>query len=1045
MLPIDSGEICDMSWKVAFALALIPVLAPAAAAGRPVFGSVVTIGGSASDIALDESRGVLYVANMGASVITVISTADNTVRSSINVLPFPGAIALSFDSQYLVVLHYCNQVPPPTTSPPCANQVTSIHLTDNSRRTFSVPDPPLGVAFLGSGQAVMITTTAILSLDPASGTTQVLDTIESLAETLPVAFATFPGQIVQAALVSSSDGTTVWGIASAGTATQLVFQLSGPSQRISASIYVSSPVLLPRISTASDGSYAMIGYALIGAGGVLKGRYPDALTAVNITGNAVDSANGIIYAQLPDSNQSAGPTATGSASPAGVPAMLIMDSDNLTFRDRISIPEDMVGRAVLNAAATVMYVVSESGVMVLPVGSLNSYHRLAAAQEDLFVATSFCGSGALSQSLTITDPGGGQTDFTVSTTQAGVTIVPASGTTPATVQVLVNPAMIPGFGGTTAISLTITSQSAVNWPKPVRLLLNNSDPGQRGTIVDQPGVLSDILSDEPRNRVYVLRQDTNQLLVFDATSFHLIATLRTATSPTMMAMTGDQKSLLVGSDDSQFLGVYDLNSLQAKAPIIMPGGHFARSIAVSNAAVLVLARNEGDPPGGQIDSIDFATRRATALFSLGVYGNDPINVSPTGVLTASPGGASVFLASPDGKVALYSASANTFVNSRHDLAALSGAFAASDYGSFIAGNYMLNASLVPTGLVSLAPAPTSGFIFVDQGGYMASAVTASAPGAMLRLVSPSAGAAAAPVILSEAPLLSTITSPASVAYGTYGSGSVSTHSLNAFTRTVAPVLPTGTLVVLSTSGFTVLAPNYANSVTTPSITAITSAADGTAAVASGELISIYGQNMSSASVGAVGLPLSSLLGNSCLGVNGSPIPLLYVSPSQINAELPFNLVGNATLSVHTPGGTSNNFLFTIQPTAPSVFLTGVAGPETGLATIFRDDNNQLVTPTNPLHPNDRVTIYLTGMGQTTPPGQAGRPAPFSPLAIAAVQPTLTLGGAALLVTYAGLSPGEVGVYQINATVPSVVPGGLSVPLAISQGSGGTTLNVRVVN
>ena len=170
-----------------------------------------------------------------------------------------------------------------------------------------------------------------------------------------------------------------------------------------------------------------------------------------------------------------------------------------------------------------------------------------------------------------------------------------------------------------------------------------------------------------------------------------------------------------------------------------------------------------------------------------------------------------------------------------------------------------------------------------------------------------------------------------------------------------------------------------------------------------------------------------------------------MSPGQINAQLPFNVVGSATLALHTPTGISNNFLFTIQPTAPSVFLTGVAGPETGLATIYRDDNSQFVTPTNPIHPGDLVTIYLTGMGQTSPAVAAGQPAPLNPLASALVQPVVTLGGAALSVTYAGLSPGEIGVYQINATVPSRAPEGLGIPLVITQGACITTLNVRVVN
>ena len=50
----------------------------------------------------------------------------------------------------------------------------------------------------------------------------------------------------------------------------------------------------------------------------------------------------------------------------------------------------------------------------------------------------------------------------------------------------------------------------------------------------------------------------------------------------------------------------------------------------------------------------------------------------------------------------------------------------------------------------------------------------------------------------------------------------------------------------------------------------------------------------------------------------------------------------------------------------------------------------------------------------------------------------------LTVLYAGLVPGEVGVYQINAVVPGGVPQGMSVPLVISQSGSSTTLNLRVV-
>jgi uncharacterized protein (TIGR03437 family) len=725
-------------------------------------------------------------------------------------------------------------------------------------------------------------------------------------------------------------------------------------------------------------------------------------------------------------------------------------------------PEDIVGRSILNAAGTVLYAISESGVMTLPVGNLNQYHRVAASQEDILIATNFCNQSNVTQPLTITDPGGGNTSFTITPSQAGVTVSPASGTTPATVQVSVSPTAFPGSSGTTAVTLQLSSGSAVNQPKSVRLLLNNPDPSQRGTVVDQPGVLSDILPDVARNRFYVLRQDMNQLLVFDGGSNSLLATLRTSTSPTMMSFSADTNYLLVGHNDSQLVRVYDLNALAeaASSPIVLPGGHFARSIAQSNGSTLVLARNEGGSPPGIVDSVNIAAQTATPLGTLGIYKNA---VSPTAVLTPSPNGSTILLASPDGNVMLYSAAADTFVASRQDLTSLSGAFAASSYNSYVVGNNIFNASLVPSGTLGAASTVSSGFAFTGAGGYMASAANSTGVGVIQQMSSLQTGSVK-PVAMVEAPLLptaivATTTTSTSTATGTGsgtaagtgtgtgtdGSGSASIYAAASFTRTVAPMPSAGTVVVLSTSGFTVLAASYDAAVAPPQIASLVSAADGTSSVAPGGLISVYGQQMSPVNMATSQIPLPTALADSCLSVNGSPVPLLFVSGQQINAQLPYNVSGNSSLTIHTPGGISNNYYFTVQSTAPSIFMSAAAGPQTGLATIVRMNNNQLVTATNPINPKDTIVIFLTGMGQTTPPILAGSAAPQSPLAVANVAPIVTLGGVALTVSYAGLSPDEVGVYQINATVPAGIPPGLSIPLTINQGGGATTLNVRVVN
>jgi uncharacterized protein (TIGR03437 family) len=142
---------------------------------------------------------------------------------------------------------------------------------------------------------------------------------------------------------------------------------------------------------------------------------------------------------------------------------------------------------------------------------------------------------------------------------------------------------------------------------------------------------------------------------------------------------------------------------------------------------------------------------------------------------------------------------------------------------------------------------------------------------------------------------------------------------------------------------------------------------------------------------------------------------------------------------------SDNYNLTIQPGAPGVFQVPVAGYDTLTPTIVRGDNQTFVTTSNPIHRGDSIAIYLTGLGQTSPALDAGVPAPSDPLAVTLTIPRVDLGGVALSVAYAGLTPGQIGVYQINATVPRNTPTGIAVPLRITQGSGTTSLAVRVVD
>ncbi len=1024
----------------ALAAALTWAAAPAAGAG---FGTVVSIGGHASDIALDETRGVVYAANFTANCIDVISMSDHTIQTTMSVAPQPGALALSSDGHYLLAAHYGDWTP----TDPQRNLLTLIDLTSAARQTFVMGAPPLGVAFVASGQALIVTTTGFVLFDPASGTMQTVTTFATLGtQALPTPSPAFPPQILGAALTASGDGYTVWGIGDAGTGAQVIFRCDahpGHAVQVYALAAQSAPPLLPRVSVNADGSLAMIGYAVFGVNfqnGVVLAQYPDAVASTLITGTAMDPVGGRVYAQIPDA---AHPFPGPPFTPTNFPVLSIMNAASLTVLDRLTIPEDITGRATLSSAGT-LYAISESGLMVLPVGAINQYPRLAAAQEDVLIQTNVCTKSVLSQPLTITDPGGNHTDFSISVNQSGVTVSPSSGVTPATVQISVDPTAFQNQTGTTAIPLTITSQTAVNLPQSVRLLVSNPSPDQRGTIINVPGHLSDMLADPVRNLVYLLRQDKNELLVYNGTTYTLTATLPTATTPTRMNFAADGQHLLVGYDNAQVVSVFDMNAMQQSATIGLPFGHYARSLAASSVATLAVARTSpassatggvspwvggiSGAPGAVVDGLDLNALVATQLPSLGIWTN---SVTADAALAPSldanqPGSPSawILLAEANGDVTLYSAAANTFVAERKDFTALQGALAASNYGSYVVGGNVLDSSLVPMGVLDSSVGAATGFAFVGQGGFLMAGTSASAPGAIENLPAVTS-AAVKPTRMVEAPLLSAV-------------GSV-------FTRTVSPLAAGTNVIALTTSGFTVLAWNYAAAVAPPVISSVVNAANGGQEVAPGGLISIYGQNMSPVTLATNQIPLPTALAQSCVEVNGTPIPLLYVSNQQVNAQLPNNVTGSATMAILTPGGESDSFVFTVSLTAPSIFLSGTAGPQTGLATVVRWDNEELVTPTNPIHPNDYLEIYLTGMGATTPVVAAGLPGSANPPALVQTLPSVTLGGYGLPVTYAGLAPGEVGVYQIDAFVPFGVPLGMDIPLTISQGGGSTSVNERVVN
>jgi uncharacterized protein (TIGR03437 family) len=981
-------------------LALAGSLLMTGAALAGTFGQVVSIGGAAGDVALDESRGKLYIANFTGRRIDVMSLATKTITTSISVAAQPSSLSVSPDGHWLVAAHYGNNTAPGSPT----NAVTVIDLrNNNSKQTFALANPPLGLAFGIDNKALIVTSKDFIVFDPSLGTTTVLRTIaEQATLALPAPIQTLPPQISQASVGASADGRFIWGFADA-----LMFRYNATEHSLIASGFTASPPLGPRaVSVSDDGSRAAAGWIMLDIDRQIirfYGEFESPLGNLTRGGHQMDSARGLIYSEVPQTL-------------ADPPVLTVRDIDNLNIRERLQLPEHLAGRSVLSADGSTMYASSDSGVTVLPVGKLNTAPRLEASIEDLIFQGNFCDRDSATQSFIVRDPGGNKVPFSITSSNAGVRVSPSSGVTPAVVKVTVDPNAFSSQIGTVAVTLTLNSD-AVNIPKTVRVLVNSREPDQRGTVVNIPGKLVDVIADPAKDQYYVLRQDTNQVLVYDGSNNTVKATLRACNVPTGMAITYDRRYLMVGCSRSQTILVFDLETLQPSTPINTPSSD-TYSIAASARGIFAVVFDSaaGDY---RISAIDFANRTATTLPSLGVWEN---KITKGTVAVASANGASIMFASADGSVLLYDANVDTFTVSRKDFQKLSGAYAASAFGDYVIGNQLFNSSLVPIRLIQPTAGIPAGFTFVDQDGYFITAADAGSAGVISR-VTTATGLGRTPTRVAEAPLLPTEFVP--------------------FTRTLAPLYSRGSIIALTVSGVTVLPSGYDASVASPNIARVVSAADGVSAVAPGGLFSIYGTNLSPTNLATKEIPLPTALGNSCLTVNGQPVPMIFVSPGQINGQMPYQTVGNVTLIVHTPGGVSDNYNLTVPTTAPAIFRAEVT-PGNAFPTVVRAANNLMATDTNPVHRNDVLVIYLTGLGKVTPFVENGRPAPSDPLAITIAQPEVNIGGVGLPVLFSGLAPGQVGLYQVNVSVPGNTPKGLGIPLNVVSNGVTHTVNVRVV-
>ncbi|OFV93453.1 MAG: hypothetical protein A3H28_16600 [Acidobacteria bacterium RIFCSPLOWO2_02_FULL_61_28] len=203
-------------------------------------------------------------------------------------------------------------------------------------------------------------------------------------------------------------------------------------------------------------------------------------------------------------------------------------------------------------------------------------------------------------------------------------------------------------------------------------------------------------------------------------------------------------------------------------------------------------------------------------------------------------------------------------------------------------------------------------------------------------------------------------------------------------------------------------------------------------VAPGMTVALIGSSLaaaSAASTSATSLPLS--LAGASITVNGVPAPLFSVAPGEVNFLVPFGITGPMAEVILRNGSGEAAVRVYRADASPGIFLNGTE------ANVFHA-NGTRVWDFSPARPGEELVLFASGLGAVDPAVPAGSPTPPSPAVKTLIQPAVRVGGRPAETRFAGLTPGSVGLYQVNFIVPS---GLLSGPVPVVLESAGTASNV----
>ncbi len=1076
-----------------FITALLVCALPISAA---TFGTAVSLVGGASDLVLDEARGRLYLVNSSQGRVEVYSLAQRRFLTPVSTDATPIGAALSRNGKSLYVTSYdassLNII-----DLDALTVRTRVSLPARPEGIAVGNDERVLISTIGTG-AGNLANVLLLYNPNASNTVSVTDIAVTPPPPTPPQLPAPSGRPFLASrsqLLASPDGSIIVGAnipTATTTLTVFVYETASATVLRSRNVASASSVL----SVAPDNSKFMAGLNLFDVAtlqilaqqNLANSPYPIAPTT---NFNTQSSQGGSVFA--PDgsvlySGFDISPVQNPAAR-ANVSQLMLSDPDNLLISMGLQLPENLAGKMIMSSDGANIYALSESGFTTLPMSTMRQFPIAVPDSTVAALAFDQCGVTSAQRSARITVRNTGRGTMTASAQVLQYTATGpggiggnggAGGGNPGGGVVIVVP---PGTGGTAATitqtapavraqttadgtvldfnfnaqaarglgtispshDFLIQSAQAINIPQQIRIYQNNRNAEARGDLIPvEVGIssneaLEDLAYDSTRQRIYVANSGRNRIEIFDVRQKKFLAPVKVGQLPRSMALSPDGGTLYVANSGGESINIIDTNSNLVIGRVAFPPIPINASSAIVTASVIVAHQGGAMFMSSTGQLWDIIGGRAVPRPASAVIGTDaqgrPLTISAPRSMAATPNGERVIILAGTGFVYLYDALTNNFIQSRQVFTGTQtgyyGPITAGPRGQYyVVNGTVLNEALTPvntgtgTGATVAASTSLSATQFVRFTQTPRANANALPPDAgSFDVVDVASGSARVTVPALEGPLTQVVGTTRTTIGG----------------RTLA-VDPTGsTAYAISTTGLSVIPLDAPVAADRPVVNARGAVNLGSyqTSVAPNTLLSIFGRNLAATTAIAGSTPLPTVLGGVCVTLGSTALPLFAALPGQINAQIPPELAtGNYQLVVRSLDKkvASTSQSLTLSKYAPAVLVD----PATNQILLFHADG-RAVTKDHKAKRDEPLVMYAVGLGGTTGgKASAGVGSPASPLA--ATDPVEVFFGdptfkqAGIIVDWSGLTPGYVGLYQLNLRVPGFHISGDALPVLLKIGN-----------